>query len=334
MSRFVQFSGFGGPDVLDLVDVEPPHPGPGQVRVAVRVAGLNPVDYKIFGGGPSASQHGSFSFPSGNGNDFSGVVDEVGESVHSLAVGDRVFGGARFHAQADFLVIDEEKALRMPDGLGFDVAGGLDIAGRAAIASVRSVSVTAGDTVLVSAAAGGVGVIAAQLALLVGATVIGTASASNHEFLRRLGIIPVGYGGDGSAATATATDTETDTATATDTATTTLVDGLRRVAPQGITAVLDCNGAPTIDAALELGVPAERINTIAARDHAARRSAAIRGVGGQAASPADLLELAHLVAEGRVTIPIDSVYPLERVREAYERLIAGHVRGKIILALG
>ncbi|MCU1533586.1 MAG: NADP-dependent oxidoreductase [Glaciihabitans sp.] len=327
MSRFVQFSGFGGPDVLDLVDVEPPHPGPGQVRVAVRVAGLNPVDYKIFGGGPSASQHGSFSFPSGNGNDFSGVVDEVGESVHSLAVGDRVFGGARFHAQADFLVIEEEKALRMPDGLGFDVAGGLDIAGRAAIASVRSVSVTAGDTVLVSAAAGGVGVIAAQLALLVGATVIGTASASNHEFLRGLGIIPVGYGGDGSAATETATETDTATATAT------LVDGLREVAPQGITAVLDCNGAPTIDAALELGVPAERINTIAARDHAARRSAAIRGVGGQAASPADLLELAHLVAEGRVTIPIDSVYPLERVREAYERLIDGHVRGKIILAL-
>ncbi|MDQ1555224.1 MAG: hypothetical protein QOI02_226, partial [Actinomycetota bacterium] len=266
MSRFVQFSGFGGPDVLDLVDVEPPHPGPGQVRVAVRVAGLNPVDYKIFGGGPSASQHGSFSFPSGNGNDFSGVVDEVGESVHSFAVGDRVFGGARFHAQADFLVIEEEKALRMPDGLGFDVAGGLDIAGRAAIASVRSVSVTAGDTVLVSAAAGGVGVIAAQLALLVGATVVGTASASNHEFLRGLGIIPVGYGGyggDGSAATETDTDTDTATATAT------LVDGLREVAPQGITAVLDCNGAPTIDAALELGVPAERINTIAARDHAA-----------------------------------------------------------------
>lgn len=308
MSRFVRFSVFGGPEVLEVVDVAPPHPGPGQVRVATRIAGLNPVDWKILAGGPSTSQHGAFALPSGNGNDFAGVIDEVGEGVTTLRPGDRVFGGARFFAQADFIVMDADKALPMPAGLEFEVAGALDIAGRAAIASVRAVDTHSGDTVLVSAAAGGVGVIACQLALLAGATVIGSASKENHEFLRGLGVVPVEYGNG-------------------------LVDAVRAAAPAGLTAALDCHGDATLDAALELGVAPERINTIAARAHAAQLDPAIQGIGGQAASPDDLLDLAHQVAAGSVTVPIDSVYPLERVSEAYERQMAGHLRGKIILAL-
>lgn len=303
MSRFVRFDEFGGPEVLSVIDVEPPRPGPGQVRVQVRVAGLNPVDLKILRGGPAAQAHGA-RLPSGTGNDFAGIVDEVGEGVTSHRPGDEVFGGARHRAQADFIVIDAELALRKPDSLLIEQAGALDIAGRAAWATVRSAQLTADDTVLISAAAGGVGVLASQLARASGATVIGTASLRNHDFLRSLGVIPVEYG-EG------------------------LVDRVRDASRRTVTAVLDYHGADTIDAGLALGVPGPRINTIVARGHAAERG--IAGVGGQAATLGNLLELAELIAGGAVVLPMDSIYPIERVAEAYTRLAQGHTRGKSIL---
>lgn len=303
MSRFVQFARFGGLEVLDLVDVAVPEPAAGQVRVKVKAAGLNPVDYKLLADGAAANVFGFSSFPSGNGNDFSGVIDEVGDSVAGYTAGDAVFGGARFFAQADFVVVDAARVIRKPEGLTFEQAGSLDIVGRTACASVRSLALDATDTVLISAAAGGVGILACQLALRTGATVVGTAGIGNHDFLRALGVIPVAYG-DG------------------------LVDRIRAVVPR-VTAVLDNNGASTIDAGLALGVAGRRINTIAARGHASDRG--ITGVGGAEANPGDLLQLAELISAGEVVFPIDSVYPLERFREAYERLVAGHLRGKIVL---
>jgi len=266
------------------------------------VAGLNPVDWKIFTG-PAAQAYGAEP-PSGTGNDFAGEVDALGQGVSRFELGSLVFGGQRNEAQADFLIIDADDALPVPDGLNLEQAGALDIAGRTAVASTAAVGVSAGDVVLVSAAAGGVGVLAAQLAARRGATVVGTASQSNHDFLASLGVIPVAYG-DG------------------------LANRLRDSAPGPFTVALDNHGRDTIDAAIELGISPSRINTIADRPAAAELG--LSAVGGAAASPADLLEVARLVAAGELVLPIDSVYPLERVREAYEHLMAGHLRGKVIL---
>ncbi len=304
MARYVRFEKFGGPDRLHIVREDGnPFPGPGEVRVRVYSAGLNPVDLKILRGGPAAASYNAVP-PCGNGNDFAGYVDEVGSGVRTLSAGDCVFGGKRMFAQADFLCIDESKVLVKPEGMTTDEAGCLDIAGRAAWASVRAAKLTRRDTVLVSAAAGGVGVLASQLALRTGAKVIGTASEKNHEFLRGLGVIPVAYG-EG------------------------LADRLRDIAPK-ITAVLDYHGPTTIDIALRLGVPGPRINTIAARGH--RTDAGVTTVGGADATLDDLAQLAQLISAGDVVLPIDSVYPIERVTEAYQHLAKGHLRGKVVLA--
>ncbi|CAN5628941.1 NADP-dependent oxidoreductase [soil metagenome] len=303
--RRVQFDRLGGPEVLEVVEVDPPHPGPGEVRVHVRAAGLNPLDAKIFRGRPTANPH-TIVFPSGNGGDFAGSVDELGQGVTSLDLGDDVLGGRQFHAQADFVVVSAERVVRTPERLDVIVAGALDGVGRTAWASTASLSLTSADVVFVSAAAGGVGVLACQLALRAGATVIGSASEPNHEFLRELGVIPVHYGP-------------------------TLLEELRDAAPGGLTAALDNNGRESVDAALAAGAPPSRINTIA--DYAAPKDYGVGFVGGSGAGPAELKQLAVLIAAGEIILPIDSVFPLERVSEAYERLIAGHVRGKIVLAL-
>ncbi|QYH36481.1 NADP-dependent oxidoreductase [Salinibacterium sp. M195] len=305
MSRRVTYSQLGGPEVLTISEVTEPHTGEGEVRVRVKCAGINPFDAKVFRGAATANPQ-SVEFPSGNGNDFAGVVDEVGAGVEEWAVGDEVLGGKGFSGQADFVVVPAAKLVRKPADLSWEQAGGLDIAGRTAWASVEAVALTPADTVLVSAAAGGVGVIAAQLARLKGAKVIGSASESNHEFLRSLGIHPVTYG-EG------------------------MVERILEISPEGVTAALDNNGRETVDAALALGAPADRINTIA--DYAAVSEYGTSGVGAAGATPADLASLAALVAAGTVEVPIDSVFPLEQVSEAYAKLLEGHSRGKIVLTL-
>jgi len=305
MSRRVQFSRLGGPEVLELVDVDPPQAAAGEVRVAVAATSLNPLDYKIFGGLPTSSRH-VFDLPAGNGADFAGTIDQVGEGVTAFAVGDEVLGSQLRSAQADFLVIDPQRLVRKPAGLDWVTAAGLTTVARTASASVKAIRVGPSDTVFVSAAAGGVGIIASQLAKRAGARVIGSASQDNHDFLVSLGVEPVEYG-EG------------------------LVDAVRAIAPNGITAALDNHGRPSVDAALALGAPASRINSIA--DYAAADDYGTLAVGGSAASSADLEDVAELVAAGEVQLPIDSTYPLEEVRAAYERLLGRHVRGKIVLTL-
>lgn len=303
MSRRVEFSQFGGPEVLRIVDVEPPQPGPGEVRVRVLAAGINPYDSKVFRGMMTSSP-ADIHFPSGNGNDFAGVVDDLGEGVTTLQRGDRVFGGKASEAQADFLTIPADRISRIPAGLDVEKAGSLDTVGRTAWASTTSLGLGPEDTVLVSAAAGGVGVVAAQLAKRTGATVIGSASTANHDFLSSLGIVPVEYG-DG------------------------LVAAVRRISPDGITAALDNDGRGTVEAALELGAPAGRVNSIA--DYAAPGKYGITDIGARHAGLGEIAQLADLVASGEIVFPIDSMFPLERVSEAYTRLIASHLRGKIVL---
>lgn len=303
MARAVRYEKFGGPEVLAVVEVPEPSAGPGQVRVRVRAAALNPVDFKVFHGGLVANAFGVVP-PAGVGNDFSGVIDQVGEGVEGWAAGDEVFGSAS-GTMADFIVVPAEVPFRKPAGLSWEVAGSLGVAARAATASVASLHLTESDTVLVSAAAGGVGVLAAQLALATGARVIGTASEANHEFLASLGVIPVAYG-EG------------------------LVDRVRAAAPKGLTAVLDNHGLETVEAGLELGVPPVHINTIASLSG----PEGINYVGAMNATRQDIERLANLIAEGDLQLPIDSVFPLESAGEAFARLEAGHVRGKIVLTTG
>lgn len=304
MPRFVQFDAFGSRDGLQLVDRERPWPGPGELVVRVMAAGLNAIDYKTFRDERTAGRFG-VTVPSGLGQDFSGFVEEVGDGVTGFTVGEAVFGSAPFRTFADYVVVPADGAvLHKPDALTFEVAGALATVGRTAAATTASIGLGEDDTVLVSAVAGGVGVLAAQLAVRAGATVIGTASEAHHAYLEGLGIVPVTYG-DG------------------------LVDRVLAVLDGGaVTAVLDNHGAETIEAGIALGVPIERINTIAAHGAAARGA---RTVGGAAAGNAELAELAGLLAEDECLLPIDSIFPIERVIEAFARLEAGHVRGKIVL---
>ncbi|PRB18589.1 NADP-dependent oxidoreductase [Microbacterium sp. MYb62] len=303
-SRRVVFRRFGGPEVLEIERRAIPLPAPGEVLVRVAAAGVNPVDWKLFSGQPMHDPY-ERSLPSGNGYDFSGTIEGLGDSVDGWRIGEAVFGGLRYHAQADHLVIDPARLVRVPVGLSLPEAGALNVTGRTAVASVASQRIIPGDVVLVSGAAGGVGILTAQLCARQGARVLGTAGPGNHALLRRLGIEPLSYG-DG------------------------LADALRIAAPDGITTVLDTVGHGTVDLALALGVPADRINSIA--DYDARARHPIRGVGGASAGACELRGIAQLIADGAVELPIDSVHPLEDVREAYTRSMSGHATGKIVLS--
>ena len=240
MSRAVIQESFGGPEVLEVRDVTEPHAGPGEVRVRVSAAGLNPVDWKIAASAMAAERFG-IALPAGFGNDYAGVVDEVGDGVTGFAAGDRVYGGARAAAVADYAVVrpGKDPLLHTPDGVDDITASTLAIAGGTADAVVSVIGVHAGDTVLIGGAGGGVGVFAVQLARRAGARVIGTGSEATFDFLRELGAEPVRYG-DG------------------------LAGRVRALAPQGVTAAADLVGTETAQAALELGVAPGRIATIAA----------------------------------------------------------------------
>lgn len=304
MARAVQFDEYGDIDVLQVRDVEVPAPGAGEVQVRVRAAGINPGEAMI----RSGALHEIFpaTFPSGEGSDFAGEVAAVGADVTDVAVGDEVIGFTDDRAShADHVTVASTQITPKPAEVPFEVAGGLFVAGAAALASVRSVDPKEGETVLVSGAAGGVGGIAAQLAVLTGARVIGVASEANHEYLRSLGVEPVAYG-DG------------------------LADALRALATDGLDKVIDTYGGGYVALGLELGVPADRINTIA--DFAAIRELGVRSAGtGDAAEADTLAELAGHIAAGRLSVPVAATYPLEDVREAFRELERRHTRGKIVL---
>lgn len=303
MSRAIVFESFGGPEVLELREVPEQHAGPGQVRVRVRAAGLNPIDWVITSDQQTAEMFG-VSAPGGFGNDFAGVVDEIGDGVDDFAVGDRVFGGALGRAIAEHLVVDAAALHHTPDGVDDLVASTLDIAAKTATAALAAIRITESDTLLIGGAAGGVGVFAIQLARHAGARVIGTASPESFDFLRSLGAEPVAYG-DG------------------------LVDRVRALAPEGITAATDLFGTETAYAALELGVPADRISTIAAHDP----ELTVQATGGGDAEPGTLEHVAGLVAGGDLVVPIAATYPIEQTREAVALQAGRHVKGKVVVTL-
>jgi NADPH:quinone reductase-like Zn-dependent oxidoreductase len=306
MSRAVRFDEYGDVDVLDVVEVQDPVAGPGQLLVAVKAAGINPGEGKIRQG--MLHERWPATFPSGQGSDLAGVVEAVGEGVTDFRAGDDVIGFTDDRSsQAELVVIDAEHATRKPAGVSWEAAGGLFVAGATAYAAVQAVNLSASDTVVVSGAAGGVGSLAVQLARRTGATVIGLASEPNHEWLRGHGVVPVTYG-DG------------------------VAGRIREAAPDGVDAFLDLVGGGYVELALELGVAADRIDTIA--DFAAPAKYGVKADGNAAGASAETLaQLAALIEEGALEVPIAATYPLDQVRDAYIELERNHTRGKIVLVL-
>lgn len=302
MSRAVQFERYGGPEVLRIVEVDAPTPGPGEVRIRVQVAGVQPIDVKVRRGDMAARM--PVRFPARLGNEYAGVVAALGDGVTGFEIGDDVLGSALSTAYADDVIAPATDVVPRPAGLDLVTAGALVAAAQTASGALMLLEVTADDTLLVHAAAGSVGTVAVQLARRTGATVIGTASEANHDYLRSLGAIPVTYG-DG------------------------LVERVREVAPHGVTVVLDAIGGDAIVASAELIADPGRIGTIADPVTAARH-------GGRPVfaprSPQRLASVIDLAAAGKVVMPARQ-FPFDDVVEAHRTQEAGHGRGKIVLVL-
>ncbi len=306
-SRTVQLESFGGPEVLNVREVPAPQAGRGQLRVRVTAAGLNPMDWIMTADAETASRFG-LSLPTGFGTDYAGVVDQVGDGVSGFAVGNRVFGGALSRAVADYVVVDPEGSIaagsdahHTPDEVDDRTAATLTIAGCTAAAALAVVNLGPDDTVLIGGAAGGVGVFTVQLARLTGARVLGSGSTQSADNLRSLGADPVSYGED-------------------------LVEQVRALAPDGVTAAIDLHGTDTVQAARELGVPDARITTIAGQVEG------IKSANGADATHA-IDEIARLVGAGKVRVPIAATFPIEQIRAAVELQAGRHVHGKIVIDL-
>ena len=304
MPRAVRFNEYGGIDVLRVDEVDRPTPSAGQVLVEVKAAGINPGEAMIREG--FLHSRWPATFPSGEGTDFAGVVAETGDGVQGFRPGDEVIGYTDNRAShAEFVVAEAGNLTRKPQKVSWEEAGAIPVAGFTAYAAVRAVSPSQGDIVVVSGAAGGVGTIAVQLARRAGATVIGLASEPNHQWLTDHGIIPVTYG-DG------------------------VADRIRDASGGKVDAFIDTFGADYVELALELGVRPERIDTIA--NFQAVEKYGVKAEGNAAGASAQVLaELAGMLDNGLLDIPIARVYPLDQVQDAYRELERRHTRGKIVL---
>jgi len=300
----VRFDEYGDIDVLKVVEVSRPAPGPGQVLVKVVAAGINPGEASIRKGLLHAMWPATF--PSGQGSDLAGVVAEVGADVTRFAVGDEVLGFVDTRgSHAELVVAEVDNLVERPATVTWEVAGSLFVAGTTAYAAVRAVNLVPGDTVVVSGAAGGVGSLAVQLAVLAGAKVLGLASDGHHGWLADHGVVPVAYGDR-------------------------VAERLREASGGPIDACIDTFGDGYVEMAIGLGVRPDRIDTII--DRAAAQEYGTKADGSAAAANAEVLaELAGLLADGRLELPIARTYALADVREAFRDLEQRHTLGKIVL---
>jgi NADPH:quinone reductase-like Zn-dependent oxidoreductase len=296
--KAVQYRQFGGPEVLELVEVPDPHPGPGQVRVAVRAVGVNPIDWKMRSGTMGGD------LPETTGREASGVIDELGEGVEQLAPGDRVFGFVTGAGAAELALLTDYAPI--PPSLDFAGAAALPVAIETATRTLDLLGVGQDTTLLVNGAAGAVGSSAVQLARLRGARVIGTASTNNHEYLNSLGAEPTTYGNR-------------------------LTDRVREIAPGGVDAALDAAGGGALAALVELAGRPERVVTIA--DYAGAQETGAQFSGGMGTKRAiqALTDIGPLIESGRFSLPVAQTFPLEKIGEAHALSQDGHVRGKLVL---
>jgi NADPH:quinone reductase-like Zn-dependent oxidoreductase len=296
----VVFEEFGGPEVLRGREVDAPHAGPGQVRIKVVAAGVNPMDYKIRRGWFEAMM--PTTFPAVPGSEVAGVVDEAGDGAE-FAVGDEVVGWSATGGYAQHALLGN--AVRKPAGVSFEQAVAVPVAGETAQRVLDGLQVKAGETLLLHGAAGAVGAVAVQLAVAAGVTVVGTASEANHEYLRSLGATPVAYG-DG------------------------LVDRVRAVAPV-VDAVFDAAGQGGLKESIDLRGGTERIVTIA--DMSAGDLGVEVSVGGTDAEIARgwLTHQLQLAADGQLRLRVAGTFPLAEAAKAQEISEAGHAKGKLVL---
>lgn len=298
--KAVQFERYGGPEVLRLVDVDEPHAGPGQVRISVRAAGVNAVDWRLRSGMFAEGQ--PLTAPVGAGLDAAGVVDELGEGVTGVAVGDRVFGSGS-GTYAERAVLDAWAAV--PGGLTLEEAAGYPVPVETAIRILDQVGVQPAQTLLVSGAAGGVGSAVVQMARERGIAVIGTAGEGNQDHLRSMGALATTYGPG-------------------------LVDRVRALAPDGVDAALDIAGSGVIAELIALTGQPSKVLSIAdfsAPEHGAQVSSAATG----AASA--YREAARLFAEGALRIPVSRRFALADAGEAQRVSEVGHVTGRLVLTV-
>ena len=328
MNRAIQYRKFGGPEVLEMVETADPAPAEDEVRLAVRAVGLNPLEEKVFGGDArlrlAERVHRLFHptdwfgkgprLPRGVARDFAGIVDSVGGNVTDFAVGDAVLGtlrgaptlGSKQGSLVEKLVISVDDVVSKPDSLSFEVASSLGVAAQTASGALRQIDLNSTDVIVISAASGGVGTLAVQLAVHRGATVIGIAGERNVDYLRSLGAIPVTHG-EG------------------------VQSRVLAAAPKPVTKLLDCYGGEYVKLGFALGLHGRGIGTLVPSP-----SAIIKGAqftGSRHAEPGDLQEVADLVADGTINVSIAHVYSfnVESVRDAYTELHKGHVRGKLVV---
>jgi NADPH:quinone reductase-like Zn-dependent oxidoreductase len=298
------FSEYGDPSVLSVTDVPEPHAGPGEVRIAVRAAGVNPIDWKIRAG--YMKEVMPVDFPAIAGMDAAGVVDEVGDGVEGVGVGDEVFGSGS-GAAAEYAVLAHFAP--KPASMSWAQATALPGPAETAQRTLELLgSPTAGQTLLIEGAAGGVGSTAAQFAIADGVTVIGTASPANHDRLRSLGVIPTTYGPG-------------------------LKDRVAELAPDGVDRVLDTAGKGSMQDLIAIAGDPARVVTIADFS-AGQYGVRVTGAGSDPQRFEALPKAARLFEEGRLAIAIDSEFPLAEAAKAYERSEGGHVTGKIVLTVG
>ncbi|QBI20125.1 NADP-dependent oxidoreductase [Egibacter rhizosphaerae] len=301
MSIVVVFDRYGPPEVLRPASVDVPAPGTGEVRVRVITAGVNPVDAKVRRG--DLAHVMDPTFPQTLGNEFAGIVEAAGADVTDLKRGQDVLGFTTLTAYAESVTVPVGDVTPKPDALPWRVAGALSAAGQMAHHAIDTLEVGPGDTLLVHAAAGGVGTVAVQLARRRGATVLGTASPRNHDYLRSLGALPISYGAG-------------------------LTDRIRDQAPHGVDAVLDAAGRGALDASQPVAADPARIVTTV-DDTAAARLEAQRLRGARSATV--LAELAGLAAAGDLQLPIHLSVPLRDAARAHRVIGGGHLRGKVVL---
>ncbi|MFE1506625.1 NADP-dependent oxidoreductase [Streptomyces sp. NPDC058726] len=300
--RAARYHDYGPADVLVIEDVPEPHAGPGEVRIQVTAASVNPVDWKLRSG--EVREHFPVDFPAIPGRDAAGVVDEVGEGVTGVTVGDRVFGlGGIFGATAEYATLTAWAAV--PEAWTLEQAAGAGLAVATAGRGLNALGDLSGRTLLVEGAAGGVGSAAVAMAVARGATVIGTASTGKHAYLRTLGALPTTYGQG-------------------------LADRVRALAPAGVDAVLDMAASGSLPDLVAIAGDADRVVTVA--DAARAGELGVRHLYAEN-DAAVLAEGAALGARGGFTPHLAAIYPLDEIAEAHREAERGHTQGKIVVTL-
>ncbi|MEU7798828.1 NADP-dependent oxidoreductase [Micromonospora arborensis] len=301
--RAAAFHTFGGPEVLQVIEVATPVAGPGEVRVRVEAAGVQAYDSAVRSGWTPPGQ--TVRFPQIVGNDFAGVVDQTGTGVTDFRTGDEVVGWALLASCAEYVVVPAGQVVAKPAGMSWPQAGSLSASAQTAQTALEELKVGAGDTLLIHGASGGVGTVAVQLALAAGAKVIGTASPANQDYLRSLGATPTSYG-DG------------------------LTDRVRALAPGGVDVALDAAGGAALDACLDLVADRDRIGTLV--DFARADKLGVRPLRSQR-SAQRLQAITDLYRTGRLTLTVSQTFPLDRIADAHRRIDTGHARGKTAVLL-